>query len=157
MSTANETAVQALVSALRAAALADGAALPEPARNAGLLVEMDAAIAEGAYLNVLDGEVDPKSRVDLVGAGPEVEYELVVELEWLVVHRDQAERDAAFDRGVAALREVLLADRTLGGAADWVDAGPLTNREEAAVAGEPAMKAATIPVRILLTASTALG
>lgn len=131
MPTARETAITALV--------AQVAGLP------GVMALRNAAWPErlppGGLVVVRDGET--------------VEEEAMVSpLAYGIVHRADievfADDEAARDAIIAALAAAIAADRTLGGAVEWVEAGS-PDYDTLAPEGAAAVAAATVPVRLMFT------
>ncbi len=118
MITRTELALQALIVALEAKAAGDGPALPQIWRNEDVFARMEAA-GDGVhrFLNVWDGEVAVSAEAlgaDLVneiddeepGAGA-YDIELRPRIDWICVGGAQADRDAAFDRGLIAIHDAV--------------------------------------------------
>ncbi len=152
------TATQAALDALEAAIVAsldaaDVPVLPAPRRNQSI---EDAAeeLAEGSgvrlWLNLLDGRQIVAD--ELLGAGnPSYEIEHRAVLEWVVVALDDADREAAFHAGIAAIEAALDEDRTLAGTVDDVRLlAPAAVVDDRHDGGSP-FKSADIPVDLLFT------
>lgn len=159
MSTLVEASFLYLLAQLRDGA-ADADALPDTvARNRSLrdVFGAVAGLSGGAYLNLVDG--DQAVDADLLGGGDrgEVEFGLDAHLEWIVIETDQEARDAAFDAGMAALRDIILPLRS--GVNDlWDDLEVAAiERANLATGGVPGVKAARITLRMMLTASSLFG
>jgi hypothetical protein len=123
VSSATETAIQALIAALTAQASGGSPPFPVPTRNNTLpsrFVEWGNA-GLTAFFNVLDGN----GRVTQETLGlPDVQpdtYEIHhrVEIEWVVQGTNSAAREAAFDVGLVGINAALAVDRTLGDVVSW--------------------------------------
>jgi hypothetical protein len=78
------------------------------------------------------------------------------ELEMVVEEATGEARDAALDALLVAIGETLSSDPTLGGAAEWSEAGaPRT--EDLAIEGAAALKGAVVPMTLIYTSANALG
>jgi hypothetical protein len=147
-----ETAILAVVAALQAAAEAEGSKLPAPARNADLvtrLAEVDAGARLAAYLNVLDG--DRVAADETLGAdlGQNEPFDLTwrVRVEWAVAGGEDADREAHFDAGRAAIWDALKPDASgasvtyLGGAVDSIRCVDILPQAGTVLDGVPHIKA----------------
>lgn len=81
-------------------------------------------------------------------------YEHRAEAE-LFVQSDASHRDTRFDQLCAALGKAILADRTLGGLCDWVEAGA-PEPSDLPVPGADLIKAAIIPITLHYSTSDPL-
>lgn len=126
------------------------AALADVVRVAGLTVSAGSARNEvlpvklpaGGYAIVFDGDPgEPEETFSPL----RFHYEHVAEIDVVVAGASAAQRDAKFDALVAAIGAALVADRTLGGLVDYMQArAPVTDVDP--VEGAEALKSATIPV-----------
>ncbi|MCX5478049.1 hypothetical protein OSH08_03480 [Kaistia geumhonensis] len=119
------TALHARLSALPATALR-GDVLPERVPTAGLLILRDGEPGDPEVtLSPLRYHYQHRSEIEAVVQG--------------------ATRDAAFDSLCASIGAAVVADRTLGGLCDWVEA-EAPRPVDLAVEGAASLKAAVIPV-----------
>ena len=139
MPTLRETILTALhmrLSALTATALR-GEVLPERVPAAGLLILRDGEPGEPEVtLSPLPYHYQHRAEIEAVVQG--------------------AARDAAFDTLCASIGTALVADRTLGGLCDWVEA-EAPQPVDLPVDGAASLKAAVIPVILHYSASDPLG
>lgn len=131
----SEAILTALAAVLEAACLTVSA---KAARNAVLPVK----VPVGGVATLFDGDPgEPEETFSPLM----FHYEHIAEIEVVVAGATPALRDARFDALVAAIGTALLADRTLGGLTDWMQArAPLVDVDP--VEGAEALKSATIPV-----------
>ena len=130
------TALHARLSVLPATALR-GDILPERVPAAGLLI-------------LRDGEPgDPEVTLSPL----RYHYQHQAEIEAVV---QGATRDAAFDSLCASIGAELVADRTLGGLCDWVEA-EAPRPVDLAVEGAASLKAAVIPIILHYSTADPLG
>lgn len=131
------------------------------AREAALS-SLYAALQSGLSFDVLRNEVDlvAISRGEALAVlydgtpgEPEVmlspltyEYEHQADLQLVV---DAENPDATFDAAASAVGAIVLADRTLGGTCDWVEAGAPETGVDLPVEGGGTLKAAIIPIRLV--------
>jgi hypothetical protein len=119
------TALQARLSALPASSLR-GDVLPERVPTAGLLILRDGEPGEPEItLSPLRYHYQHRAEIEAVVQG--------------------AARDAAFDTLCASIGAAIVADRTLGGLCDWVEA-EAPRPVDLPVEGAASLKAAVIPV-----------
>jgi hypothetical protein len=121
-----ETALRALTAALDAATAAEvlrNADRPERVGPAGLVVLGDGSQAE------MEVSLSP------------LRYHVVHQAQVIVVAQDEATRDAI----LADIAAALVADRTLSGAVEWLDLGPV-DLDLADFADAEALRAALLPV-----------
>lgn len=155
MASVTETALCALVDKLAALAAAPLPKIPAPLRNEVLpsrIPDFGAPAAKlRAFLNVLDGDSEPTDTALGGGDGGETAYEFVVRpvLEWIVEGGDLDTREAAFDEGLCAIYDALAADRTLGGAASFVEFANL-QRSNLNTDGLPQTKAVLVTLEMTL-------
>lgn len=159
MSSKTETALlalHALFAALAAPAPPAVAAIPAPLRNEDLsarLVEAGDGVAK--YLNLWDGA--QTEREEYLGADNGVDgYGIVHEakLEWVTCGGTDAAREAAYDNGLIAICDALKADRTLGGAVDFVEIGNLQGPGSGLVTdGVPHAKGMVVPILLTFRSS----
>lgn len=81
----------------------------------------------------------------------EYEHEAQIEL-----FADAADPDAAFDAAAMEIGAAILADRQLGGAVDWCEAGAPEAGEDIPIEGGATVKAAIIPVRLVYSTADPL-
>ena len=125
-------AIRALLEAIPGATIERNSVLPEKVPNGGLIVLRDG---------------DPGEPEQALGGFGSTYYQHGVEIEVYVEEGDAAARDAAFDALLQQIGAALEADPTLGGIAFGLTYGrPETSIE--AVAGAPAIKAATLTVTV---------
>jgi hypothetical protein len=74
-------------------------------------------IPEGGMINVAEAEYTP----EVVLSPLSYLHEMPAEITVTIVAPDEAARDAALDVLLLAISEALTADRTLGGAVEWLD------------------------------------
>lgn len=147
MSSATETAVKALVEAIRTAMVA--AQLPEPVRNQTLPSRFASFGAFSAFLNVLDGDGKPED----VALGNSDEgaqsYRIFhrAQVEWCVQAIGDDDREATFDAGLIAINVALAADRSLGNTVDWCEIDE-TIRSNLVTEALPNTKAIVVYVRL---------
>jgi hypothetical protein len=125
-------ALRAVLETVPGAAVARNSVLPEKIPDGGLII-------------LRDGE--PGEPEQALGGFGSTYYQHAVEVEVYVEEGDASARDAAFDALLQQIGAVLEADPTLGGLAFGLTYG----RPEAAieaVAGAPAIKAATLTVTV---------
>ncbi|MCX8003368.1 MAG: hypothetical protein N2688_00170 [Burkholderiaceae bacterium] len=132
MPTARETAIAALfalVQAMPGITALRNTAWPERVPAGGLIVVRDGeTIEEEAMLSPLAYGIVHRADVEIVAA-------------------DEAARDAI----IAALAAAIAANRTLGGAAEWAEAGS-PDYDTVAPEGAASVAAASLPVRLMFTA-----
>lgn len=130
MSSATETAIKGLITALTAQSAIAPSAFPVPSRNSTLPTKFTASIASFSdvtcFFNVNDGNGKPEEET--LGAPDNVPdtYEIHhrVEIEWVVQGGSSDDREAAFDAGLIAINKALSLNgtdttRSLGGAVNW--------------------------------------
>ena len=100
---------------------------------------------KGGLIILRDG--DPGEPEQALGGFGNAYYQHAVEIEVYVEEGDAAARDAAFDDFLQQIGVALEADSTLGGLAFGVTYGRPEPANEA-IAGAPAIKAATLTVTI---------
>jgi hypothetical protein len=131
MPTARETAITALLTLLQTLpgiTVVRNAAWPERIPPDGLVVLRDGeTVEEEAMLSPLAYGVTQRADVEVFAA-------------------DEAARDAI----IAAIAMGIAADRILGGAVEWAEAGS-PDYDTAAPEGATAVAAATVPVRLMFT------
>ena len=131
MPTARETAITALLALLQTlpgVTALRNAAWPERVPPSGLVVLRDVeTVEEEVRLSPLAYGIDHRADVEVFAV-------------------DEAQRDAI----VAALAAAIGADRTLGGAVEWAEAGS-PDYDTVAPEGSAAVAAATVPVRLMFT------
>lgn len=131
MPTARETAITsllALVQALPGITAVRNAAWPERVPAGGLAVVSDGeTVEEEAMLSPLAYGIVHRADVEVFAA-------------------NEMQRDAI----IAALAAAIAADRTLGGAVEWAEAGS-PDYDTVAPDGSAAVAAATVPVRLMFT------
>ncbi|WP_146592205.1 hypothetical protein [Puniceibacterium confluentis] len=134
MPSPHESAIAALLSALsgHAATVIRESDLPVDCPDAGLV-------------NVVPE--DPEDVGQHLGTGTR-EWERPVDLETVVRGPDAATRDAALDAALVSLAALLLADRTLGGAVDWIEVGAPQENEAVPMMGAETLKGAVLPVTL---------
>lgn len=98
-------------------------------------------IPTGGALNLRDG--DP-GEPDVTLSPLRYHFEHQAELE---IFAEGPSADAMFDALKVAVGQALLADRTLGGAVDWLEAAAPA-AEDLPILGADTVKAAVIPVRL---------
>lgn len=125
-----ETAIVALQSALsgHAATVLREADLPEECPPEGVI-------------NIVPS--DPREVGRHLGVGRR-EWECVVELEAVVRGPDASSRNAALDAVLVAAADLLVADRTLGGAVDYLDLGGPTEIDVVPMLGAETLKGAVL-------------
>ena len=140
MPTIRETILQALQAVLQTqpAPVLRGEVLPERVPAAGLLILRDGDPGEPAVtLSPLRYHYQHRAEVEaVVQAG--------------------TDRDAAFDTLASAVGTVLVADRTLGGRCDWVEAEE-PRPVDLAIDGAATLKAAVIPIVLHYASADPLG
>lgn len=127
-----ETWLRALQTALAIGVTAEvqrNTVLPQRIPADGLIILRDGDVAE------LDTLISPLTYV----------YERTVDLEILV--QDAEDLDAAADVIFREIGAVLVADRTLGGRVDWIEAAP-PQIDDLPVEGGATIRAAIVPVRV---------
>jgi hypothetical protein len=102
-------------------------------------------ILDGGLIILRDG--DPGEPEQALGGFGNAYYQHAVEIEVYVEEGDDAVRDAAFDGLLQKIGDALEFDRTLGGLAFGLTYGRPEPATEA-VAGAPAIKAATLTVTV---------
>ncbi|WP_421792756.1 hypothetical protein [Hyphobacterium sp.] len=154
-----EAAYRGLLAVLTAKAGEADTALPPPERNAALIKAFKnggGVINAGVWLNQVDDDPDIIGEEAGGVAERQTEFWQNVRLEWLVERKDDLERETVFDTGLEEIAAALTADRTLGGLVDDIEIlGPV--RRDITLSGTPRIKACYVPVRLLLTAPTAIG
>ena len=154
-----EAAYIALQAALAAAASDEACVLPPPHRNAALVNALDptgAGLIGRAFLNVHDDDGQPIGEIAGGSERGEREFYQFARIEWAFERKNDAERDRGFDAGMKAIGDALMADPSLGGAVDDLEI-QMPRRADLTLSGAPRIKAALIPVRLLITAPTYLG
>lgn len=141
---------QALFEAIRTGAAATPD-LPAPVRNEGLeqgLSRLSAQTGSHGWLNLID--LQPEKLGEEIGDQGEglEEYDLPVRVEWVVLHPDDATREAAFDAGLQALGAILRADLTLNGTCDDLTFDA-PDSAETVLSGVPQFKSCEFTVRLL--------
>ena len=111
-------------------------------------------IPDGGLIILRDG--DPGEPEQALGGFGSAYYQHAVEIEVYVEEGDAAARDAAFDALLQQIGTALEADPTLGGLAFGLTYGRPEPSIEA-VAGAPAIKAATLIVTVDYETDTPLG
>ena len=115
----------------------------------GAVVERNSVLPEkvpaGGLIILRDG--DPGETEQALGGFGSVYYQHAVEIEVYLEEGDAAARDAAFDALLQQIGAVLEADPTLGGLAFGLTYGRPEPTIEA-IAGAPAIKAATLTVTV---------
>lgn len=131
----SETILTALAGVLNAACLTVSA---KSARNEVLPVKLPS----GGYATLFDGDPgEPEQTFSPLM----FHFEHQAEIEVVVGGATAALRDQRFDTLVEAIGSALVADRTLGGVTDWIQArSPLVDIDP--IEGAEALKSATIPV-----------
>ncbi len=133
MPTVRETAITALlalVQGLPGITVVRNAAWPERVPPGGLVVVRGGeAVEEEAMLSPLAYGITQRADVEVFAA-------------------DEARRDAI----IAAIATAIAADRMLGGAVEWAEAG-CPDYDTAAPEGSAAVAAAAVPVRLMFTVS----
>jgi hypothetical protein len=133
-------AIRTLLEALSGAAVERSSVLPEKVPTGGLIILRDGA---------------PGEPEQALGGFGNAYYQHAVEIEVYVEEGDAAVRDAAFDALLQQIGAALESAPTLGGLAFGLTYGrPETSIE--AVAGAPAIKAATLIVTVDYEAATPL-
>jgi len=129
-----ETALVALQDALsgHAATVLRSADLPVECPEAGLL-------------NIVPG--DPREVGRQLGTGRR-EFECVIEIEAVVQGATDTLRDAGLDASLASAAGLLLADRSLGGAVDYLDIDAPQETDEVPMAGAETLMGAVLPVTL---------
>jgi hypothetical protein len=131
MPTVRETAITALlalVQTLPGITVVRNAAWPERVPPGGLVVLRDGETGgEEAMLSPLAYDITHRADVEVFAA-------------------DEGARDAI----IAAIAAAIAADRILGGAVEWAEAGS-PEYDTAAPEGATAVAAATVPVRLMFT------
>jgi hypothetical protein len=102
-------------------------------------------VPDGGLIVVRDG--DPGEPEEALGGFGSTYYQHTVEIEVYVEQGDAAARDAAFDELLQQIGGVLEADPTLGGLVFGLTYGRPEPSIEA-IAGAPAIKAATLTVTV---------
>jgi hypothetical protein len=125
-------ALKALLETLPDAAVERNSVLPEKIPDGGLVILRDG---------------DPGEPEQALGGFANTYYQHAVEVEVNVEEGDAAARDAAFDALLQQIGTALEADPTLGGLAFGLTYGRPESAIEA-IAGAPAIKAATLTVTI---------
>ncbi|MFY0638707.1 hypothetical protein [Maricaulis maris] len=160
-----EAAYQALMARLTTAAEDSANPLPEPKRNEPLVNAFTSfegggnQVDGGVFLNVFDQDGDPlgiESGASDEDEHADHEFYQNAQIEWIVEHNKNDEREALFDAGMEAIAAALQADRFLGGAVDDLEI-QMPRRANLALSGAPKIKAVIIPLRMLLTAKSYIG
>src|ERR671918_1371325 len=125
-------ALEALLETIPDAAVERNSALPEKIPDGGLIILRDG---------------DPGEPEQALGGFGSTYYQHAVEIEVYVEAGDAAARDTAFDALLQQIGTTLEADPTLGGLAFGLTYGRPESAIEA-IAGAPAIKAATLTVTI---------
>jgi hypothetical protein len=125
-------AIKALLETVPGATIDRNSVLPEKIPGGGLII-----LRNG----------DPGEPEEALGAFGSTYYQHLVEIEVYLEEGDAAERDAAFDALLQQIGAVLEADEALGGLAFGLTYGRPEPAIEA-VAGAPAIKAATLTVTV---------
>jgi hypothetical protein len=133
-------AVKALLETVPSATVERNSVLPEKVPNGGLIILRDG---------------DPGEPEQALGGFGNAYYEHAVEIEVYVEEGDPAVRDAAFDALLQEIGVALETDPTLGGLTFGLTYGRPEPAIEA-VAGAPAIKAATLTVTVDYETATPL-
>lgn len=153
MASATETAILALIAALRAQANLSPAPYPVPTRNNTLPARFTASVPTFSdvtfFFNVNDG--NGKVNQETLGV-PDVvpdTYEIYQrpEIELAVQGANDVDREAAFDAALIGMNAALAADRTLGGAVNWSEVDE-TVRSNLVTDALPNTKAIVVYVRL---------
>ena len=110
-------------------------------RSADLPVECP----EAGVLNIVPG--DPREVGRQLGTGRR-EFECVIEIEAVVQGATDTLRDAGLDASLISAAGLLLADRSLGGAVDYLDIDAPQETDEVPMAGAETLKGAVLPVTL---------
>lgn len=100
--------------------------------------------AEG-LVNIAPG--NPEDVGARLGVGVR-EWEATVDLEHVVQGADASTRDAAMDALLVETAALVLADRTLGGAVDWIEVGGVQASDTVPMQGAESLKGAVLPVTL---------
>jgi len=138
MTSVRETAVQALANQL-----ANGLS--------GVIVERNTATPEtvptGGLVIVRDG--DPGEAVEVEVSPPSYSYEHPAPVEILVRANDPQTRATRLDQVLRDLHAAIDADRTLGGAVDYVETGAPGDPSDFAPPGDDTIKAAIVVLTLV--------
>lgn len=103
-----------------------------------------------------DGNAGDAPAEYCIGAPEPYTWDFKPLLEIAVQDAGPAERDPQFDALVTAVSAVVMANRTLGGLCDWLDA-VLPDAADKPIANAPGIKGATIPLSISYSSASPLG
>lgn len=150
--TVRETILTALFALVEAAGETITDATVLTTRNEALSERIEEV--DGVWLNLLDGGTDGEPQA-LMGAGWEFNH--IARIEIYVRGDDNGDRDARFDRVVAALDAAIAADPTLGGLCDLAEAQSVEEPGLDDLGLTIGFKTGHLPVLILYDAPTRAG
>lgn len=159
MTTARETALQALDLLLKTALQAVSPPVEYMLRNGGIAKKIeegeDITVSGPAkvYACLKDGDA---AEPDALLGGDIYDHVQATVLELAALHPDADKRDEAMDAAIAAIAAALKNDPALGGACDWAQPQP----PDFSTIGDPDApmgKAAEIGIEVLFTADTSIG